>query len=162
MREKRNTCCFTGHRDISAVTYDQLVRNVEPLVRVLMENGYQYFVCGGALGFDTFAATYICSLKQRGYNIKLVLMLPCRDQAAKWSDYSRRVYNSILSRADEIVYISDVYSPGCMQKRNRALVDASSACICYLTSEIGGTKHTVDYAFAQGVPVVNVALDARK
>lgn len=162
MRNKRNTCCFTGHRDISAVTYEQLVRNVEPLVRVLMENGYRYFVCGGALGFDTFAATYICSLKQQGYDVKLVLMLPCRDQAAKWSDYSRRVYNSILSRADEILYISDAYTPGCMQKRNRALVDASSACICYLTAEGGGTKHTVDYAFAQGVPVVNVALDARK
>ena len=45
------------------MTYEQLVRNVEPMVRVLMENGFRYFACGGALGFDTFAATYICSLK---------------------------------------------------------------------------------------------------
>ena len=67
------------------------------MVRVLMENGFRYFACGGALGFDTFAATYICSLKQQGYDVKLVLMLPCRDQTAKWSDYSRRVYENILS-----------------------------------------------------------------
>ena len=49
-----------------------------------------------------------------------------------------------------------------MQKRNRALVDASAACICYLTSEHGGTKQTVDYAFACGIPVVNVASDCRR
>ena len=48
-----------------------------------------------------------------------------------------------------------------MQKRNRALVDASAACICYLTSPRGGTKQTVDYAFARGIPVVNVAMDTR-
>ena len=155
------TCCFTGHRDISAMTYEQLVRNVEPMVRVLMENGFRYFACGGALGFDTFAATYICSLKQQGYDVKLVLMLPCRDQTAKWSDYSRRVYENILSRADEVIYVSDSYYPGCMQKRNRALVDASAACICYLTAPSGGTKQTVDYAYEKGIPVVNVAMDRR-
>lgn len=159
MREKRNTCCFTGHRDISAVTYDRLVRGVDPLIKTLIANGYRYFACGGAVGFDTFAATYICSLKQRGFDVKLVLMLPCKDQTAKWSEYSKQVYENLLSRADEVVYVSESYYPGCMQKRNRALVDASSACICYLTSEGGGTKQTVDYAYAQGVPVVNVALD---
>lgn len=159
MREKRNTCCFTGHRDISAVTYDRLARGVDPLIKTLIANGYRYFVCGGAVGFDTFAATYICSLKQRGYDVQLVLMLPCRDQTAKWSEYSKRIYENLLSRADEIVYVSESYYPGCMQKRNRALVDASSACICYLTSAGGGTKQTVDYAYEQGVPVVNVALD---
>ena len=48
-----------------------------------------------------------------------------------------------------------------MQKRNRALVDASAACICYLTSPSGGTKQTVDYAYEKGIPVVNVAMDRR-
>ena len=72
------------------------------------------------------------------------------------------MYDNILSRADEVIYVSDSYYPGCMQKRNRALVDASAACICYLTSEHGGTKQTVDYAFACGIPVVNVASDCRR
>ena len=30
MREKSNTCCFTGHRDISALSYKELADRVEP------------------------------------------------------------------------------------------------------------------------------------
>ena len=161
MREKSNTCCFTGHRDISAMTYSQLMERVEPMLMRLIENGYRYFVCGGALGFDTFAASYICSLKMRRFPVKLVLMLPCKDQTAKWSDYDKCVYKNLLDRADEVIYISESYYTGCMQKRNRAMVDASSACICYLTSPSGsGTRQTVEYAMRQGLSVVNIARES--
>ncbi|MBR5538636.1 MAG: DUF1273 family protein [Clostridia bacterium] len=158
MREKSNTCCFTGHRDISALSYKELADRVEPLLIRLINNGYRYFVCGGAIGFDTFAATYICSLKKRGKKIFLVLMLPCRDQTAKWSNYDKLVYESILGYADEVIWLADKYYSGCMQKRNRAMVDASSACICYLNSmEHSGTRQTVEYAMRQGISIVNVA-----
>ncbi len=161
MREKSNTCCFTGHRDISAVTYSQLAERLEPLLMTLISNGYRYFVCGGALGFDTFAETYISSLKMRGYDIKLVLMLPCRDQTARWSEYDRMVYDNLLARADEVIYTGETYTVGCMHKRNRAMVDASSACVCYLTSLGGsGTRRTVEYAHAKGLAVVNLARNA--
>ena len=145
MREKSNTCCFTGHRDISAMSFRQLADRAEPVLQRLIENGYRYFVCGGALGFDTFAASYIASLKMRGCPVKLVLMLPCRDQTAKWSPWDKQVYTHLLSRADEVIYVSEWYHNGCMQKRNRAMVYASSACICYLTSSGGsGTRQTVE------------------
>ena len=160
MRERSNTCCFTGHRDISAMTYSQLVERAEPLLMRLIEHGYEYFVCGGAIGFDTFAATYVCSLKMRGYPVKLVLMLPCRDQSAKWGNYDKMVYEGLLQRADEVVWVSEAYHPGCMQKRNRAMVDASSACICYLNSlSHSGTRQTVDYAYSKGLAVANIFRD---
>ncbi|MBQ6614124.1 MAG: DUF1273 family protein [Clostridia bacterium] len=158
MREKSNTCCFTGHRDISALTYEELMHRTEPLLQRLIKNGYEYFVCGGALGFDTFAAMYVCSLKMRGFAVKLVLMLPCKDQTLKWSQYDKMIYESLLGRADEVIWLSESYYPGCMQKRNRAMVDASSACICYLNSpENSGTKQTVEYAMKQGLAIANVA-----
>lgn len=157
MRTKDNTCCFTGHRDISIASYSELVHRVEPLIMSLIDNGYKYFICGGAIGFDTFAATYICSLKMRGFKVNLVLMLPCKNQNAKWSEYDKLVYNHILDRADEVIYVSEKYHSGCMHARNRALVDASSACICYLSSNTGGTKYTVDYAIENGLSVINIA-----
>ena len=158
MRQRSNTCCFTGHRDVSMVTYDVLLHRTEPLVMALIENGYKYFACGGALGFDTFAALYIVSLKKRGFDVKLVLVLPCRDQSAKWSAYNRHVYDTVIGYADEVIYTGDQYYAGCMQKRNRALVDASSACICYLLSaNNSGTRQTVEYARSQGLTIVNVA-----
>lgn len=131
---------------------------LEPIVMRLINNGYKYFLCGGALGFDTFAAMYIGSLKMRGFDVKLVLVLPCRDQAAKWSAYDRQVYNGILDRADEVIYTAESYYTGCMQKRNRALVDASSVCICFLSEyRPSGTRQTVEYAKSKGIPVVNIS-----
>ncbi len=157
MREKSNTCCFTGHRDISAFSYHDLLEKLDPLVMRLIKNGYKYFACGGALGFDTFAAMYICSLKTRGFDVKLVLILPCKDQTSKWSDYDKHVYEVIRSKADEVIYTAEAYYTGCMQKRNRALVDASSVCICFLSNYgKSGTRQTVDYAMSMGVPVVNI------
>lgn len=161
MREPSNTCFFTGHRDISNVTYEQLTARLESLILRLYENGYRYFICGGALGFDTFAATYICSLKMRGFDVSLVLYLPCIDQTARWSDYDRRVYEHLMQRADEVVYVSrEPYFSGCMQKRNRAMVSASSAGICFLADpRHSGTRQTVEYALSRGIPMVNVAPD---
>lgn len=158
MRERSNTCCFTGHRDISAVTYGELAAKLEPIVLRLYEKGYRYFVCGGALGFDTFAETCLCSLKARGYDLRLVLMLPCRDQCAKWSAFDKQVYARLSSLADEVVVLSEKYYNGCMQARNRAMVDAASVCICYLNSvEHSGTRATVEYARKTGVSVINIA-----
>lgn len=145
------------------MSFREIMDRIEPLAMRLIKNGYRYFVCGGAIGFDTFAATYVCSLKKRGFPVQLVLMLPCRDQTAKWSDYDKMVYNGILQRADEVIWLADRYYSGCMQKRNRAMVDASSACICYLNSlSHSGTSQTVEYARAQGVPVANVYKDSHR
>lgn len=159
MRTKDNTCCFTGHRDTSNVTYQQLLDRLEPLAMSLINNGYRYFVCGGALGFDTFAATYILSLKKRGFPVQLILMLPCYNQGAKWQDSDRWVLDYHIKNADEVIYVSETdYYNGCMQKRNRAMVDASTACICYLC-EYGhsGTRQTVEYARSKNLAIVNVA-----
>lgn len=44
-----------------------------------------------------------------------------------------------------------------MHRRNRHLVDNSSACITYLTETKGGTAYTVDYATKRGLTVFNIA-----
>lgn len=160
MRTRENTCCFTGHRDISNVTYSDLGKRLEPLMLRLIDNGYKYFATGGALGFDTFAAMYILSMQKRGFDVHLVLMLPCTDQTAKWGYEDTLVYNGILERADEVIYVSErTYFSGCMQKRNRALVDSSTACICYL-AEFGnsGTRQTVEYALSKNLALINIAI----
>jgi len=66
-------------------------------------------------------------------------------------------YEKIKAQADKVVYTSDQYFRGCMQKRNRHLVDNSSLCISYLTGDSGGTAYTVDYAKANGLKVINLA-----
>ncbi len=140
------------------MSYAELFSRIDKVARRLIKNGYEYFVCGGAIGFDTVAATYVCSLKKEGLPVKLVLMLPCRDQTAKWPEYDKLVYKNLLGYADEVIWLAEKYYSGCMQKRNRAMVDASSACICFLNSmEHSGTRQTVEYAMRQGLAIANVA-----
>lgn len=150
---KEKTCCFTGHREIDAKDRNTLKSKLTDTVRACISEGYRYFGVGGALGFDTLAATVVLSLKGEFPNIALILVLPCPEQTKYWKAEDVAVYEDIMRRADKCVYTADHYFGGCMQKRNRHLVDESSACIAYLRRESGGTAYTVRYAEEKGVKV---------
>lgn len=61
-------------------------------IQNLVLEGYRYFGTGGALGFDTLAAQAVLSLRGDFPYIKLILVLPCKDQASRWKDTDRKVY----------------------------------------------------------------------
>ena len=122
-----------------------------------IEQGYRYFGAGGALGFDTLAAQTVLALKRKYPEIKLILVLPCQDQTRGWAQADIEEYERIMAAADKVVFTSKEYYSGCMQKRNRHLVDNSSLCICYLTEQSGGTAYTVEYAQSHGLKIINVA-----
>lgn len=90
-------------------------------------------------------------------DIRLILVLPCFSQTRGWSQEDIEIYDDIKQKADKVVYTSQEYTRGCMHKRNRHLVDNSSACISYLTENKGGTFYTVNYAKSKGVEVINIA-----
>ncbi len=122
-----------------------------------IEQGYRYFGCGGALGFDTLAAQTVLRLREIYPEIRLILVLPCRDQTRGWKQADVAEYDRIMKAADKVTYTSEQYYSGCMHKRNRHLVDNSSLCICYLTEQSGGTAYTVNYARSQGLKIINIA-----
>ena len=154
---KNQTCCFTGHRSIPECKKGAVTVRLSIELRRLILAGYRYFGAGGALGFDTLAAQTILKLQQEFPHIRLILVLPCRDQASRWSESSRSEYEEIKRRANKVVYISDRYTKDCMFRRNRHLVDYSSVCLCFLERQTGGTAYTVQYAMEQGVRVINIA-----
>lgn len=155
---KNKTVCFTGHRNITDNR-----KNIEELLKNtligLIEKGYCYFGAGGALGFDTLAATVVLELKVKYPQIKLILVLPCRNQTRGWKEHDIKIYNDIMSKADKVVYTAENYYNGCMHKRNRHLVNNSSVCVCYLTEETGGTFYTMNYARKNNLRIINVAED---
>ena len=154
---KEKTCCFTGHRTIPTESLSAVSRKLKETLIFYIEQGYRYFGAGGALGFDMLAAQTLLELKKQYSKIKLILVLPCRDQANRWKQEDKQEYERIKASADKIVYTSEHYFNGCMQKRNRHLVDYSSLCICYLTKNTGGTAYTVEYAKKNNLTVINVA-----
>ncbi|MEY8313525.1 SLOG family protein, partial [Oscillospiraceae bacterium 42-9] len=115
------------------------------------------YCAGGALGFDTLAAETVLRLRETYSELRLILVLPCKDQTRGWKAKDVDKYEKIRQRADETVYTSEIYATGCMHKRNRHLVDCSSVCVCYQTQFRGGTAYTVNYARTHGLAIINMA-----
>ena len=67
------------------------------------------------------------------------------------------IANRQIADADEVRVLAPRYYDGCMQARNRYMVDRASVCIAYLTETRGGTAGTVRYAEKQGISVINLA-----
>ena len=111
-----------------------------------------------ALGFDLLAAQAVLRLRDRFPDARLILALPCPSQADRWAQTDRQLYNRMLSRADQVILVSPAYFEGCMQKRNRFMVDRSSLCVCYMKHCRGGTWYTVSYAYDQGLEIRNLTV----
>lgn len=123
----------------------------------LIESGVIYFGAGGALSFDTLAAQIVLELKSDYPQIKLILVLPCREQTRGWSAGDIEIYEDIKASADKIVYTTEHYDRSCMFRRNRHLVDSRSVCVAYLTEPTSGTAYTVRYAKSNGLKIINIA-----
>lgn len=157
---KDKAVCFTGHRSIENDALRVIRAHLYSTVLSLVGDGYDTFICGGAMGFDMEAAECVISVRERCPHIRLELFLPCRDQTARWKSTELLArYKAILGAADGVCYISDFYTDGCMLKRNRQMADASSVCVAYMKphSHSGGTGYTVRYAVKNGLRVINLA-----
>lgn len=159
MISDKKSCCFTGHRIIHKEHIERLMQNIPLTIKALAAEGVTDFICGGALGFDTLAAQLVIAAKDTLPDIRLILALPCREQSKSWTLAAQKSYREILNFADETVYVSDEYYNGCMQKRNRFMVDNSSHCIFYMASPRGGTAYTVKYAIKNGLLMHNALTD---
>ena len=157
MTIKEKTCCFTGHREIPDSLYPALTKALETTLRQLIRQGVWYFGAGGALGFDTLAASTVLRLREEIPQIRLILVLPCPQQRKYWSEPDQKRYRDIMRRADKVVFLSPNYTRGCMHRRNRHLVDESGVCVAYCVKPSGGTAYTVAYARKKGLPVINLA-----
>lgn len=103
------------------------------------------------------AAQAVLRFQREFPQVKLILVLPCKDQALRWPEANKVEYEEIKRQANKVVYMADRYTPECMFQRNRHLVDQSSVCLCYLTRKSGGTAYTVGYAHHRSLQVINLA-----
>lgn len=153
-----HSCCFTGHRQFPREIIPTLKQRIKDGIEYLYANmGVTTYFSGGALGFDSLAAETVIEQRREHRNVRLVIVVPCRDQAARWSAADRARYERINRDADEVICLAEHYFNGCMHQRNRYMVDHSRACICYLTEQTGGTAYTVQYARERGLQIFNLA-----
>lgn len=157
MINKAKACCFTGHRVIPKTEYNNIEKTLKRLIAILVNRGIIYYYVGGALGFDTLVARTIISMKKYYNDIRLISVLPCKNQTKGWHKNDIDMYYYIIEHSDDIIYTAEYYSKDSMFKRNRYLVDNSNLCICYSTRNFGGTYYTINYAKSTGIKVINIA-----
>lgn len=153
---KELSCCFTGHRDIDAIKINEIKNKLDILIQKFIDKGIYTYYTGGAYGFDEIAALAVLNAKKTNPLIKLILVIPCENQTKYWKEPSVQKYNWIRSNASDVIVLSQNYYRGCMQLRNRYLVNHSNICICYLEKNNGGTAYTVNYAKIKGLRIINV------
>ena len=160
-RTEQNTVCFTGHRHIDRERIPEIRRRLKAAISRCYEQGCRWFICGGALGFDTLAAEETIRFRNNHPDVVLSLAVPCADQAERWTEADRKSWLRIVSLADEKTVLSPVYYQGVMLARNRFMADRSSLCICYLEHWQGGAASAVRYALTnEDMAIINLALHA--
>ena len=159
---KEKTCAFTGHRpqklpfgfneaDERCTALKKLLRT--KIIEYIETEHVTHFISGMALGTDMYAAEIVLGLKASYPGITLESAIPCESQAAKWSEALRDRYFDIASKCDKETLIQTHYSPDCMDKRNRYMVDHADVLIAVWDGSPSGTGKTVRYAHQQGKSV---------
>ena len=124
-------------------------------IAALVDTGFTQFLSGMAKGTDVWSTLAVLSLREQNPTTKLHCILPCKEQADKWSVSSQDLYHSILDRADSIVYVGRTYYKNCMLDRNRFLVDHTAALLAVYNGERrGGTAATMRYARKMGREII--------
>lgn len=153
------SACFTGHRNLPRNLSGLESKLYNMLEKAVTEYGIVKFYAGGAVGWDTLASLTVLKLKKIYPQIQLNLVLPCsgEEQTRKWSDEQKKVFYSILKRADSVEYTSLHYFTGCMKIRNQRLVECADICYCFYNPDKfrSGTAQTVHMARNKKIPLIN-------
>ncbi len=149
-------CAFSGHRDLPDAHIPGLRDLLARAIAYAYGEGCRTFYTGGARGFDTLAAEEILRFRLSHPDVSFIVLIPCPGQEDAWDQWAKDHYRFLLSSADEVEYVSPSYFRGCMQKRNKRLVDLSEMLICYVSREQSGSSQTLAMAQKQNLRIYNL------
>ena len=161
-------CCVTGHRpkgfpfprDNENLIYMNYCLTLYDKVKELIFEGADEFISGMAEGVDVDFANIVLLLRDEYYNIKLEAALPYPPRQHKKITEYIQDFESILINCDKKTIISNNYSQGCMQKRNKYMVDKSDIILAVWNGEKkGGTWSTIEYALSKNKPIHYIMLN---
>ena len=163
--QKKDTCCFTGHRpdklpwgtDEGDPRCGRLKAGILRAAEEVYRQGTRHFISGMARGCDLYFAEAVLDLRERRGDVTLEAAVPRCAQAASWPPEDRLRRQRILAVCDLETLIQERYSPGCMLRRNRYMVDHSALVIAVYDGAGGGTRQTLEYAMRQKVPFLDIS-----
>lgn len=154
-------CAFTGHRPEKLPWGDReddprclaLKRLLEEAVLRAREQGAEVFACGFARGCDLYFAEAVLAFRRNDPAVRLEAWIPCPEQSDRWPERDRARYAVALAQCSRVHVVEARYTPGCMLRRNRAMLEAADCLISVYDGSGGGTGAAVAYAGRLGLPV---------
>ena len=155
-------CAIKGIRDVKNFDEEkktilfEKIKNIIGLLHVKYE--INTFYCGMALGADLLCAGAILDYNDRfNTNIKIIPVIPCKNQTKLWKQEDIKNYNYILNNSLDAIILNEKYTRTCMLERNRYMVDNSEFLFAvYDGRDSGGTRYTLDYAIKKEKKIIFV------
>lgn len=146
------SCAFTGHRpqnlpfgfredDERCTALKETLK--KQIISLITDENVTHFISGMALGVDMYAAEIVLELKKTYPGITLESAIPCETQAAKWNAAMRERYYGIAAQCDKETLLQTHYTPDCMDKRNRYMVDHADYIIAVWDGKPSGMESTI-------------------
>ena len=150
-REK--ALCFTGHRPEKlpqGKALDGLLRTLHYYICQSIEIGYTHFLTGLADGVDYYASDILFWLRRQYPQIRVIGVQPCdRQYEAFFSrcGYSLEHLRIMRENVDRLIVLPGVpWERGVFHRRNRLMVEHSSAIIAVCRDGRSGSMQTYHYA----------------
>lgn len=167
MRGRQSACSFTGHRPGKLPwKYEEreprclaLKARIADAVSAAYDEGYRHFLCGMAMGCDLYFCECVLDLRAARDDVTVEAVIPCPTQADAWPPAQRERYRRLVESCDYETLVSEKYTPDCMQRRNRYLVDHASLLIAAYDGSSGGTRYTIQYALRRGMNIVDLPIE---
>ena len=99
------------------------------------------------------------ALRREHPEVRLEAVIPCGDQPERWPREQRLRYNRLLDACDSVTVLQIHYTPDCMMRRNRYMVDRSSLLLACYDGRPSGTRNTMLYAMREQVQVLTVEIE---
>ena len=120
--------------------------------------GVKVFLCGMARGCDFWFAQAVLEAKEEHPDLRLYAYLPCPSQPDRWPDTDKKRYERLLLECDGVYMVEQVYTEGCMLRRNRVMIDHCDELLTVWDGSRGGTAAAIRYAQKLGKPVTGLWL----
>ena len=160
--DRARSCCFTGHRAAKLPWgYDEadprclaLKKVISDAITALCESGVTYFLSGMALGGDLYFAEAVLALRLLHPEVMLEAAIPCEGQERRWPEPLQSRYRQIAGECDVRTVLARRYTPDCMMRRNRYMVDRAHYLLAAYSGAPGGTRNTLRYAKQRGCEII--------
>lgn len=157
-------CAFTGNRPSKLPwgTNERDPRCVAIKKKIADEIARQYalgkrlFVCGMALGADTYFAEEAIKFRETHPDVMLEAAVPFAGQSGGWLVNDRIRYDELIEACDCVTVVCRAPSRWAPLERNEYMVNKSSVIIALSYSSSGGTAYTLSAAKRKNREIITI------